>query len=102
MPIIRNIDSLTTDQISQELKNGGKFVTFQYCISILILTYKKTSDIYFIRSGESTTKHSIGFTLLSIFLGWWGLQGPTHTINSLHSNLNGGVDITEEMLKQYA
>ncbi|UII29371.1 hypothetical protein LVD15_13355 [Fulvivirga maritima] len=102
MPIIKNIDSLTADEIHHELQNGAKFVKFQYCISIIILTFKNNSDIYFIKAGESTTKHSISFICLSVLLGWWGLPwGPLYTIKSLYINLKGGTDITQELLSDY-
>jgi len=100
MAHIKNIEGLTTEQLNHELSNGGKFVVFQYCVSILILTFKRGSDVYFIRANESTIKHSIGFTLLSALLGWWGIPwGPIYTIGSLHTNITGGKDVTREVLQ---
>ncbi len=100
MSQINNIQGLSTEDINWELNNGAKFVVFQYCISILIMTFRRNSDVYFIKAGESTTKHSIGFTLLTFFIGWWGFPwGPIYSIGSLYTNLNGGKDITQEVLK---
>ena len=99
MAKIKNIEGLTIDQINMELNSGAKFVVFQYCISILVMTFKRGSDIYFIRAQESTTKYSIGFTVLTALVGWWGIPwGPIYTIGSLHTNLKGGKDITQEVL----
>ena len=99
MAKIKNIEGLTVDQINMELNSGAKFVVFQYCISILVMTFKRGSDIYFIRAEESTTKYSIGFTVLTALVGWWGIPwGPIYTIGSLHTNLKGGKDITQEVL----
>ena len=90
MAQIKNIDDLTVADLNYELSNGGKFVVFQYCISILIMTFKRSSDIYFIRSNESTVKHSISFTLVTLFFGWWGIPwGPIYSIGSLYTNLSG-------------
>ena len=100
MAKIKNIEGLTVEEINRELQNGGKFVMFQYCISILVMTFKRPSDIYFIKSNESSTKHSIGFTILSVLFGWWGIPwGPVYTIGSLHTNLTGGKDVTQEVLR---
>ncbi|MEO1375795.1 MAG: hypothetical protein AAFW70_16065, partial [Cyanobacteria bacterium J06635_10] len=51
--------------------NGGKFVVFLYCFSLVVITFKRSSNIYFIKAGEGTLKKSIKFTLISLFLGWW-------------------------------
>lgn len=99
MSRIMNMDGLTVEEINHELQNGAKFVIFQYCISVIILTFKRPSDIYFIKSNESVIKHSIGFTLLSLLFGWWGIPwGPIYTIGSLHTNFSGGKDVTTEVL----
>ena len=99
MAQIKNIEGLTVEEINLELSRGAKFVIFRYCISIILMTFKRSSDIYFIKAGESTIKYSIGFTLLTFFLGWWGIPwGPIYTIGSLYRNMNGGKDITEEVL----
>lgn len=99
MAQIINIDGLTMNDINSEIKYGAKFVVFQYCISIFILTFKRSSDIYFIKSGCSTLKHSIGYTLISLVFGWWGIPwGPIYTIGSVFTNLMGGKDITQEVM----
>jgi hypothetical protein len=99
MAKIVNMQGLTAAEINHELQNGAKFVIFQYCISIIILTFKRPSDIYFIRANESSVKHSIGFTILSLLFGWWGIPwGPIYTIGSLHTNFTGGKDVTAEVL----
>jgi len=98
MANIKNIQGLTVNQLNKELSNGGKFVVFSYTISIIVMTFKRSSDIYFIPAGESTIKHSIGFTLLTMVLGWWGFPwGPIHSIGSLFTNLTGGKDVTKEV-----
>ncbi|AWM13821.1 hypothetical protein DI487_08060 [Flavobacterium sediminis] len=99
MAAIKNIEGLSTDDINRELSRGAKFVVFQYCFSILIMTFKRGSDVYFIKADESTVKHSIGYTLLTLFFGWWGIPwGPIYSIGSLYTNLSGGKDITQEVL----
>lgn len=96
---IHNTQGMTTEQIDRELQNGAKFVTFKYTISIIILTFRRTSDIYFIRSGQSSFGKGLPFSLISLIFGWWGIPwGPIYTIGSLFSNLRGGKDVTSEVL----
>ena len=99
MAKIKNIEGLSFDDINRELSNGAKFVIFQYCFSIFIMTFKRGSNIYFIKAGESTVNHSIGFTLITLLFGWWGIPwGPIYSIGSLYTNLTGGKDISQEVL----
>lgn len=100
MAEIKNIEGLSVDDINRELSNGAKFVIFKWCISLLVITLRQGSDIYFIKAGESTTKYSIGFTLITFFLGWWGIPwGPIYSIGSLVTNFSGGEDITQAVLQ---
>ena len=81
--------------LQQELASGGKFVVYQYCISILIMTFRRSSDIYFVPASENRVGKGLGFSLLSFFIGWWGIPwGPIYTIQSLWTNFNGGKDVT--------
>ncbi|MDI9308650.1 MAG: hypothetical protein QM535_00430 [Limnohabitans sp.] len=100
MAAIKNIEDLSIDEINRELNNGAKFVVFEYCISILIMTFKRGTDIYFVKSDESAIKHSIGYTILTLLLGWWGIPwGPIYTIGAMFTNFSGGKDVTDEVLK---
>ena len=92
---IVGIEGMTGDQLQAELQQGAKFVLFQYCISIIIMTFKRSSNIYFVRAGESAAGKGIVFTLISLLLGWWGIPwGPIYTIQALVTNLQGGKDVT--------
>lgn len=100
---IKNIDGLTNEQINTELAQGAKFVAYQYTISIIVMTFKRSSDVYFIRAGENATVKGLPYTFLSLILGWWGIPwGPVYTIGSLVSNLSGGKDVTQEILQAAA
>jgi hypothetical protein len=96
---IRGIENMTAEQVAAEVRTGARFVVFQYCISILVMTFKRGSDVYFIRPGESTLSKSVPFTLCSLFLGWWGIPwGPIWTISTVVRNLSGGLDVTNRVL----
>lgn len=96
---IKNIEGLRVSQIKQLVNEGGKFVIFPYTISILIMTFKRSSNIYFIHPGENSIKYSYPFVILNFILGWWGFPwGPIYTIGSLYRHIAGGKDLTQEVL----
>jgi hypothetical protein len=98
---IIGIEDLTTDQIHREIANGGKFVFYQYCVSAVLVTFKRTSNIYFLRGGQHSAVHGLPFTLISLVAGWWGIPwGPIYTVQSVWTNITGGRDVTPEMLAQ--
>jgi hypothetical protein len=66
------------------------------------MTFKRPTDVYFIRAGEGTVGKSIGFTLVSLVVGWWGIPwGPIYTIGSLFTNLSGGKNVTNEVIASF-
>ncbi|HEY7698219.1 MAG TPA: hypothetical protein VIE88_07365 [Vicinamibacteria bacterium] len=96
---IQGLGNMTFGELQHELDRGGKFVIFEYCVSILILTFKNPTDVYFLRSGESAFGKSFGYSLVSLVAGWWGFPwGPIYTIMSLVTNLGGGKDVTNEVV----
>ena len=99
---INGTEGMTIEDIELELDKGGRFVVFQYCISILIMTFRRVSDIYFIKAGEFTFGLSIKYTLVSLLFGWWGIPwGPIYTIGAIFSNLFGGKDVTYQLMESY-
>jgi hypothetical protein len=96
---IRGLEGLSADQVNFELQRGAKFVLFQYCISVLVMTFKRGSDIFFIRSGESAVTKGLPYSLLSFVAGWWGIPwGPIWTVGSLVTNFKGGKNVTSEVI----
>ena len=95
---IIGMEGLSADQVRFEVQRGGRFVVFQYCVSILVVTFKRPSPVYFIRAGESLVAKGFGFTLLTLVAGWWGVPwGPIYTVQSIYRNLSGGKDVTKEI-----
>src|SRR6266568_8096953 len=103
---IRGIEGMKHGELDFEIQRGAKFVLFQYCISVIVLTFRRASDIYFLRQGESAVGKGLPFTLLSLVAGWWGIPwGPIYTIQVVYNNFKGGKDVTNEVvasLKQSA
>jgi len=96
---INGLENISPQQLSQEIMRGGKFVVFEYCISLLIVTFKQPSSIYYVRPGEGTFGKSALFTAVTLLLGWWGIPwGPIYSIAALVTNLKGGKDVTMEIM----
>jgi hypothetical protein len=96
---ILGIEGMTGAQVEAEVAKGGKFVYYTYCISIIFMTYRRSSDIHFVRAGESSLTPGLGWTALSLVMGWWGIPwGPIYTIGALFTNLGGGKNVTQEVM----
>ncbi|WP_153798955.1 hypothetical protein [Foetidibacter luteolus] len=100
---IKNVDGLTADELSREISNGGKFVFYYYTVSVIFMTFRRPTDIYFVKAGEKAAVKGLPFTIVSLLLGWWGIPwGPIYTIQSLVKNLGGGKDVTETVMASLA
>jgi hypothetical protein len=92
-------EGMTSLDMQVELQRGAKFVVFQYVISVLIMTFKRSSNVYFIKADESAVVKGLPFTLLSILFGWWGIPwGIIYTIEAIGVNFGGGRDVTQQIL----
>jgi hypothetical protein len=98
---IRGLDGLTPADLQAQLDNGARFVAFQWCVSLLVVTFRRTSDIYFVRPGQSAFGPNFLWSALTLVMGWWGFPwGPIYSIACLFNNLRGGVDLTNELTPQ--
>ena len=94
---IHGTENMSSDQINFELQRGGRFVKYLYTVSVILLSYKR-SEVYLIKAGESSMSKGLGFALISMVLGWWGIPWrPVYTIQSLVCDLRGGEDITSQV-----
>jgi len=100
---IKNIDGLSAKDLQEEAGKGGRFIYYAITVSLIIVTFKRTSGVYLVRGGENAVKRGLIFTLMTALLGWWGIPfGPKYTWLALRSNLQGGIDVTEEVMSTVA
>jgi hypothetical protein len=93
---IQNTEGLSITDLQKELENGGRLVIYEYCISVVFLTFKRQSSIYFYRPNQNSFFKALSFSFISLLIGWWGLPwGPIRTVQSFVSNLRGGRDVTK-------
>jgi hypothetical protein len=96
-------EGLDAQAIRHEVGRGARFVLYTYCISIVVMTYKRPSNIYFIKPGQNRIIKGLPFVLLSLVLGWWGFPwGPVYTLQSVVNDLLGGKDVTDDILTSLA
>jgi len=96
---IKNIEGLSGSEIRNLVAQGGKFVMYKYCISVVIMTFNRPSDFHFIPHGKSRITPGLGYLFTNLFLGWWGIPwGPIYTIGNIATILRGGKDYTTEIL----
>jgi len=100
---IKNIEGLSATDLQEEEQKGAKFIYYSYTISLILLTFRRTSGVYMIRPGESSVTKGLPFTIISFLFGWWGIPfGPKYTVESLRTNLHGGKDVTDEVMSTVA
>jgi hypothetical protein len=90
---------MTVDQVQQAVAEGGRFVIYQFCVSVLVLSFKRSSGIKFIPAGRSRVASGAPYSVISFFAGWWGIPwGPIWTVSTMITNMNGGKDVTNHVL----
>lgn len=98
MTIDEVFEKWTVGELIDDINKGGKFVLFTYCISLVVVTLRRPSKIYYIKSNELTIGQGFKYMLLSLVLGWWGLpHGPLYTIQSIWYAFRGK-NITDEIM----
>jgi len=99
MAKIKGIENMSGTEISLELQKGARFVVYEYAISILIMTFYRSSSITFIKADDNAVVKGLGFTLLTFFLGWWGIPwGPIRSVQAMITNFKGGKDVTDRVI----
>jgi hypothetical protein len=97
---IAGTEGLSDAQIRQELTAGARFVVFEYTVSIIVLTFRRSSPVHFLRRGESGFAKGLPYTLISLFFGWWGFPfGLIYTPMALATNLSGGRNVTAQLVR---
>lgn len=89
------LEHLSPEEFEREMEHGGRFVMYSYAISILIMTFKRPTSIYFVKGGESRLVKGLPWTGVTAVLGWWGIPwGPIYSIGCIAGNFAGGTDLT--------
>ena len=86
-------------QIQDEIAHGGKFVQYTWCVSLVAVTFRYPSAVYFIRKDESAFVKGLAFSVLTFLFGWWGIPfGVFYTLDALYKNISGKC-VTESVMR---
>lgn len=66
-------EGLSDEEIALKLTEGGRLVSYQYCISVVVLTFRRSSDLHLLKPGESGFSRALPYACISLFCGWWGI-----------------------------
>lgn len=94
-PVINKLSEL-----DQKVLDGGRYLAFQYCFSILVMSFKR-SRIVFVPPGADGSGDAMCTSLISLVAGWWGIPwGPIWTLSTIIKNAGGGTDVTQAVLAE--
>jgi len=75
-------------------QDRDRYVVYAYCISLVVITFKRYSRPVLVRAGESAVSKGMPYTLLTLVAGWWGIPfGPIYSVWALWENLRGGKEV---------
>lgn len=95
---IKGIDAMTPEEVDALLAAGGRFVFYEFCISLIVITLRRPTAVVLLRPGELGLLRGLPYVFLSLLLGWWGLPwGIIYTPLTVLTNLAGGRDVTPEV-----
>ena len=92
-------DRMTAEQLQLAVSRGARFVVYEYCISLVVVSFSRYSKPVFVPAGTSSITAGWQYTLLTLLLGWWGIPfGIIFSIKALWTNLSGGKDVTDSVM----
>jgi hypothetical protein len=69
----------------------ARWVVYEYCISFIVITLRRTSRPYLLRPGQRAWVRGLPYCAISLVFGWWGLPwGVWCTMITIVTNLAGG------------
>lgn len=96
---IRGLGRLTVGEMRAAVKDGARFIVFEYVLSFVIGVRRRPSAVFFVRPGESLFWLALPYNLLTLVFGWWSFPfGPAFTIGAVRDNLKGGRDVSATVI----
>jgi hypothetical protein len=87
------------EEIRTRIARGARLVRFEFCVSFLVFTVRRQSPIFITESWQGRYIRGLGYSLLALLLGPWGIPwGPIWSTWAVWVNLTGGVDETDTVL----
>jgi len=98
---IRGIEHLDGGRLAAELECGARFVSFSYCVSLLLVTFRRSSTVIYLPPETVAQWAGSRYLLVTLLLGWWALPwGPIYALGCIWQALRGGADCTHEIVEE--
>lgn len=99
MATIVGTEHLTAHRLIDEIRQGARFAAFTDC-NPAPSKARPSTRIQYVPPRQSPVPTGMRLTAVSLLMGWWTLlHGQSDTFGSLLTNLRGGIDITEPVLR---
>jgi hypothetical protein len=96
---LRGFRPLFGEELRARIADGARCVRFEVCVSFLFATLRRQSPVYLTHSWQERYVRGLGFSLLALLLGPWGVPwGLVFTPRAIWTNVSGGIDCTHEVL----
>ncbi|MCI0703599.1 MAG: hypothetical protein L0241_21165 [Planctomycetia bacterium] len=93
---IRGSRPLFAEEVRTRLDAGARCVRFEFCISLLVITFRRQSPVYLTNSWQERYLRGLGYSLLALLLGPWGVPwGVLWTLWAIWVNTTGGADCSD-------
>jgi hypothetical protein len=93
-------EGMTIRDVEEDILQGGRFLSFHWCVSFIVLSYTRQNKARYFKSWESPASEAWSNSLVTMFFGWWSPHGVINTILCFWRNLRGGKDVTSEIMTQ--
>jgi hypothetical protein len=101
--VVRGIENLTLGDLIEQVKQGGRFVVYHWCIGVGLGVRELPSAVRFVGPDARTAGWGGWRAIATMLTGWWAIPaGPGTTIRCLRENFAGGRDVTAVVLKALA
>jgi hypothetical protein len=98
---IRGIEHLDGGRLAAELECGARFVSYSYCVSLLLVTFRRSSGVIYLPPETISQWVGSRYLVVTLLLGWWALPwGPVYALGCLWQALKGGADCTHEIVEE--
>jgi hypothetical protein len=97
---VSGAEGMTLLQVEEDVLRGGRFRTFPWSFSLVILSFRRSSPLIYVPANQWVGGHAWLWTLPSLFLGWWGIPwGFLFTLMNIYRNAMGGRELTPAVLQ---
>ena len=99
---VKGVEGMALGTLEQEVQQGGRFVVYTFVVSVILMTFKRSSSVYYIKPHMGSVGTGFKYTLITLLVGWWGIPwGPIYSIGGLITNFRGGKDVTVEVMNSF-